>query len=107
MPDQTVPDLTGGGAMESGEPPGHSGHRIRDIRAYRPSFVGMVLLICTPFLIFGSASVYGVGGTIALALLWLFFFALGCVWFMPHPRRVLAVAVLSMLVWLAVVLVAR
>lgn len=89
--------------MDSGEPPG----RIRDIRVYRPSFVGMVLLVCTPFLIFGSASVYGAGGTIALTVLWLFFFTLGCVWFMPHPRRVVVVAALSMLVWLAFVLLAR
>jgi len=32
---------------------------------------------------------------------------LGCRWFMPHPRRVVAVAVLSMIGWLVVVLLAR
>ena len=89
--------------MDPGEPPG----RIRDIRVYRPSFIGMVLLVCTPFLIFGSTQVYGLGGTIFLTVLWLFFFTLGCVWFMPYPRRVVVVAVLSMLAWLLVVLVAR
>jgi hypothetical protein len=89
--------------MDSGEPPG----RIRDIRVYRPSFIGMVLLVCTPFLIFGSTQVYGAGGTILLTVLWLFFFTLGCVWFMPYPRRVVVVAVLSMLAWLVVVLIAQ
>jgi hypothetical protein len=81
--------------------------RIRDIRVYRPSFIGMVLLVCTPFLIFGAAQVYGAAGTIVLALLWLALFGLGCRWFMSHPRRVVVVAVLSMLCWLAFVLIAR
>ena len=81
--------------------------RIRDIRRYRPSFVGMALLVCTPFLIFGSASVYGALGTIVLAAVWLVLFALGCRWFMAAPRRVVLVAVASMLIWLVVVLVAR
>jgi len=83
------------------------GSRIRDIRVYRPSFVGMVLLVCTPFLIFASVSVYGVGATIALAALWLVLFALGCRWFMSRPSRVVVVAVLSMLSWLVAVLLAR
>ena len=83
------------------------GGRIRDIRAYRPSFIGMVLLVCAPFLVLGSASVYGVWGTVALAVVWLVLFALGCRWFMPHPRRVVLVGVLSLAAWLVVVLVAR
>ena len=82
------------------------GGRIRDIRAYRPSFIGMVLLVCAPFLVLGSASVYGVWGTVALAVVWLVLFALGCRWFMPRPRRVLLVGVLSIVTWVAVVLVA-
>jgi len=81
--------------------------RIRDIRVYRPSFLGMVLLVCTPFLIFGAAQVYGATATILLALAWLVLFGLGCRWFMSHPRRVVIVAVLSMLCWVAVVLVAQ
>jgi hypothetical protein len=97
--------------VDDGEPPGNSpGNphgRIRDIRVYRPSFAGMVLLACTPFLIFGASSVYGVLGTILLVLAWLVLFALGCRWFMPRPWRVVVVGVLSMLCWLAVVLFAR
>jgi hypothetical protein len=81
--------------------------RIRDIRAYRPSFVGMVLLVCVPFLIFGSASVYGAGGTVALTLVWLVLFAMGCRWFMPNPWRVVVVALASIAAWVVVVLLAR
>jgi hypothetical protein len=81
--------------------------RIRDIRVYRPSFVGMVLLVCVPFLIFGAMSVYGTAGTVTLTVVWLVLFAMGCRWFMPNPWRVVAVAVLSIVAWLAVVLLAR
>ena len=82
------------------------GGRIRDVRAYRPSFVGMVLLVCAPFLVFGSTTVYGAWGTLVLAGVWLVLFALGCRWFMPRPRRVLLVGVLSLLSWVVVVLLA-
>jgi hypothetical protein len=81
--------------------------RIRDIRRYRPSFVGMVLLVCTPFLIIGSAGVYGAPGTVLLAVVWLGLFTLGCRWFMLAPWRVVAVALLSVLAWLVAVLVAN
>jgi hypothetical protein len=88
--------------METEEPRG----RIRDIRAYRPSFVGMVVLVCTPFLIFGSASVYGGLATTLLAVAWLVLFGLGCRWFMARPWRVVVVAVLSVVCWLVAVLLA-
>lgn len=85
------------------EPP----HRIRDIRVYRPSFAGMVLLACTPFLVLGAAPAYGAAATIVLFLVWLVLFVLGCRWFMAHPWRVVLVALLSMAAWLVVVLVAN
>ena len=89
--------------MDDHEIPG----RIRDIRAYRPSFVGMALLACAPFLVFGAASVYGAGATVVLALFWLVLLAVGFISFQAHPRRVLAAGVLSLVAWLVVVLVAR
>lgn len=92
--------------MDSEGPEG-SPHRIRDIRVYRPSFAGMALLACMPFLIFGATKAYGVAATIALFVVWLVLLALGCRWFMAHPWRVVVVAVLSMAAWLAVVLVAN
>jgi hypothetical protein len=73
--------------------------RIRDIRAYRPSFVGMVLLVCIPFLVLGSASAYGAGVTVALMAGWFVLFAMGCRWFASRPRRVVVVAVLGLLGW--------
>jgi hypothetical protein len=81
--------------------------RIRDIRVYRPSFVGMVLLVCAPFLVFGSSGVYGGRATVALAVVWLVLFALGCRWFMAAPWRVAAVGVVSIVAWLVAVLLAR
>ena len=84
-------------------PPG----RIRDIRVYRPSFVGIALLACTPFLIFGAASVYGLTGAAVLVAIWLVCFAAGCRYFMASPPRVVAVGVLSLVAWLVVVLIAR
>jgi predicted membrane channel-forming protein YqfA (hemolysin III family) len=81
--------------------------RIRDIRAHRPSFVGMVLLVCAPFLIFGANEVYGALATTFLFVVWLVLFAMGCRWFMPRPWRVVVVAALSLLAWLVVVLLAQ
>ena len=89
--------------MDDSEIPG----RIRDIRAYRPSFVGMSLLACTPFLIFGATSAYGVLATVGLMLVWLVLLAVGCISFKPHPRRVLGAGLLSILAWFLVVLVTR
>lgn len=86
--------------------PGEPG-RIRDIRVYRPSFVGTIILVCTPFLILGSAGVYGALATVLLTLVWLVLLGLGCFWFMSHPRRVVVVGLLSMLAWLVVVLLAQ
>jgi hypothetical protein len=81
--------------------------RIRDIRAYRPSFVGIVLLVCTPFLIFGTTNVYGTRFTVTLAVVWVVLFAMGCRWFMPNPWRVVVVGALSVLAWVVAVLLAR
>jgi hypothetical protein len=89
--------------IERPERPG----RIRDIRVYRPSFVGMAILVCAPFLILGSTHAYGALATVALSVVWLVLFGLGCRWFMARPWGVVVVGVLSMLCWLAVVLLAQ
>jgi len=81
--------------------------RIRDIRAYRPSFVGMSMLACAPFLILGASSAYGALATVVLTVVWLLLLGVGCISFKPHPRRVLVVGTLSIVVWLAAVLLAR
>ena len=81
--------------------------RSRDIRVDRPSFGGMALLACTPFLIFGAAQVYGAAVTVLLVVVWLVLLVLGCRWCMSHPWRVGVVALVAMAVGLAVVLVAN
>ena len=81
--------------------------RIDDIRAFRASFVGMALLACTTFLIFGTWPLYGAAGALPQAALWVVLFLLGCRWFMRHPRRVLVLGLVAMLVWVGVVLLSR
>jgi hypothetical protein len=51
--------------------------------------------------------VYGALATVLLLVAWLVLFVLGCRWFMAAPCRVVVVALVSMLAWLVVVLVAR
>lgn len=81
--------------------------RIRDIRVYRNSFLGMGALVCSVFLIFGSWPLYGAAGAMPQFTLWLVFFVIGCRSFSAKPNRVLLVGVLSILVWVAVVLINR
>jgi hypothetical protein len=85
------------------QPPG----RIKDIRVYRDSFIGMALMVCTPFLIFGAIKVYGWPAAIGLFAGWLVLFALGTRWFMSHPRWVVLAALFSMVCWLGAVLIAN
>ena len=80
---------------------------VRDVRVYRPSFVGMVLLACTLFLVLAAEPAYGVRATVALTLGWLVLLGLGCRWFVKHPRRVAVVGLLSLLGWLVAVLLSR
>jgi len=86
------------GAPESG--------RIKDIRVYRDSFIGMCLLACTPFLIFASIPTYGWWAAIAMFVVWTLFVVQGTRWFLPKPRGVIGLGVVAFLIWLAVVLVA-
>jgi len=81
--------------------------RIKDIRVYRDSFIGMCMLVCTPFLIFGALPTYGWFAAIGLFVFWLLLLAQGTRWFVPHPRRVIVLAVVSFAAWTAVVLIAR
>ncbi|MFL6158842.1 MAG: hypothetical protein ACJ72D_22360 [Marmoricola sp.] len=84
-------------------PPG----RIKDIRVYRDAFIGMAILACTPFLIFGAVEVYGAWAATGLLVVWALLLGLGTRWFMPHPRWVIGLGLVSMLCWLAVVLLNR
>jgi len=81
--------------------------RIKDIRVYRDSFIGMCMLACVPFLIFGALKVYGWLAAIGLFLFWLVLLLLGTRWFMPHPRWVIYLGLVGFLGWFGVVLLAR
>jgi hypothetical protein len=85
------------------EPPG----RIKDIRVYRDSFIGLSMLACVPFLIFGALQVYGWLAAIGLFLLWLVLLSLGAAWFMRHPRWVIGLGLIGFGAWFVVVLLTR
>ena len=87
----------------SDQPPG----RIKDIRVYRDSFIGMALLACTPFLIFGALEVYGWLLAVVMFVLWCGLVLTGTRWFMPHPRRVVYLGVAGFAMWAVVVLLTR
>ena len=89
--------------MTSQQPPG----RIKDIRVYRNSFIGMGMLACAPFLIFGAVSVYGGWAATGMFVAWLLILFQGTRWFMPHPNRVIGLGVLAFVLWVGVVLLNR
>lgn len=89
--------------MTDQQPPG----RIKDIRVYRDSFIGMCILVCVPFLIFGAKPVYSWWAAIGMFVVWVFLLAQGARWFMSYPRRVIYLGVAGCALWLAVVLIAR
>jgi hypothetical protein len=82
------------------QPPG----RIKDIRVYRDSFIGMAVLACVPFLIFGAVEVYGWWLAIVMLLVWIVILFQGTRWFMPHPRWVLGLGLVAMAMWGGIVL---
>jgi hypothetical protein len=81
--------------------------RIKDIRVYRDSFIGMSMLACVPFLIFGALKVYGWPAAIGMFLGWVVLVLQGARWFMPYPRRVIYLALIGFAVWTGVVLLTR
>ena len=86
---------------------GEPGGRSNDIRLYRDSFIGMSMLACVPFLIFGALQVYGWLAAFGLFVFWLLLVLQGTRWFLPYPRRVIYLALVGFASWLAVVLIAR
>jgi hypothetical protein len=81
------------------QPPG----RIKDIRVYRDSFIGMAMLACVPFLIFGALEVYGWWAAIGMFVVWMVILFQGTRWFMPHPRWVIGLGLLAFALWTVVV----
>ncbi len=88
---------------QSGPP---EGGRIKDIRVYRDSFIGMALLACMPFLIFASIPAYGWWAAIGLFLVWVLLVVQATRWFLPKPPGVIGLGVGAFLLWLAAVMIA-
>lgn len=89
--------------MTEQQPP----QRIKDIRVYRDSFIGMVMLTCVPFLIFGAKPVYSWWYATGMFLVWMGLLVQGTRWFMSHPRWVIYLGLAGFAMWFAVVLVNR
>ena len=78
-----------------------------DIRQYRNSFLGIGVLVCATFLIFGSWPLYGAAGALPQFALWIVLFVTACRWFTSRPVGVLLLGLVAVLVWLGVVLLNR
>jgi hypothetical protein len=66
-------------------------------------WIGMAGLVCVLWLYGASALVAPLWAVAVLVALWLVQFALACRWFSRRPYAVLAMPVVALVVWLAVV----
>lgn len=66
-------------------------------------FVGMAGMACTFFLYAASGLVAPWWGVVLLLALWVALFVVASAWWTLHPRWVPGVAVLSLVLWFAVV----
>jgi hypothetical protein len=77
---------------------------MKDDRAQSESFIGMSGLAVALFLYgYSAVAIPSLLHSLLLPLVWLVLFGFGCAWFMTHPRRVVVVAVLAIIVWFAVI----
>jgi hypothetical protein len=66
-------------------------------------FVGMAGMAAAFFLYAASGLVAPLWGVALLIGLWLVMFVLACLWWTPHPKRVLLLPVVAILLWFALV----
>lgn len=62
-------------------------------------FIGIGGLACTFFLYAASGLLAPWWAVVVLLVLWVLMLVLGLVWFTPHPMRVVALAVFSLVFW--------
>lgn len=74
-----------------------------DARPVLGSFIGMGGLACVLFVVLTSSGIAPWWALVLLTLVWLVLFLLGTRWFMRRPRRVAALPVVMLAVWLATV----
>lgn len=85
----------GEGQLSTDQPPG----RIKDVRVLRNSFIGLAVLFCSLFLIFGTWPLYGAAGAVPQFVIWAVAFVLACRSFMTSPTRVLLLSLVPLVVY--------
>jgi hypothetical protein len=76
--------------------------RIQSQKAVSPwPFVGMVGMIATLFLYGVSGLIAPWWGVVLLLVFWLVLFVTACRWWTPHPRRMVILPVIAVVVWFA------
>lgn len=65
-------------------------------------FVGMAGMACAFFLYAASGLLAPWWAVVLLLLVWVALLVLACLWWTPHPRAVVGVAVLALVLWFAV-----
>lgn len=78
-----------------------------DIRTYRSSFIGMIVLVVAAFLVLASRPTYGWGGLAGLGVLWVIAFLVALRLFLHRPSGVLVVSLLMVAAWGGTVLLNR
>ena len=86
----------GRGLNEHGGPP-----PVREPAPFGP-FAGMIGLACVLFLDLASVLVLPWWAVTLLVLAWIPLLVVACLWWTPHPSRVVWVAVFAALLWVAV-----
>ncbi|NUR07275.1 MAG: hypothetical protein HOQ45_09715 [Nocardioidaceae bacterium] len=77
-------------------------------RAQPGPFIGIGGLAVAAFLYgYVAIALPSVLHSVVLPAFWVLLLVLACVWFTPHPRRVMFLPALAIVVWFAVLLVAR
>jgi hypothetical protein len=66
-------------------------------------FVGMSGMACAFFLYAVSGLVAPWWGVTILMLLWTVMFVLGCLWWTPHPKRLLFLPVFAVALWFGLI----
>lgn len=64
-------------------------------------FVGMSLMVSALFLYGASALVAPAWAVAALIAIWVALFVLCCLWWTPHPKRLVVVAIGAVVFWFA------
>lgn len=74
-----------------------------DARQVRGSFVGIAGMAVVLFLVLASSPLAPLWALALLTLVWLALLVTGARWFMTHPRRVAAIPVVMLVIWVGTI----